>query len=96
MTKQYRIAPEVKAQIINRIKNDGVAVTVAASEHGVAEGTIYAWLGRQAKGQPTWLEVTKLKKENRALLAMVGELTIILSNAQKKKWFELVACRIAN
>ncbi|MFH1233612.1 MAG: transposase [Patescibacteria group bacterium] len=85
MKKPYRIAPEVKAQIINRIKNDGVSVTVAASEHGVAEGTIYAWLGRQAKGQPTWLEVAKLKKENQAPFAMVGELTIKLSNAQKKK-----------
>ena len=37
MKKTYRIAPEVKAQIINRIKNDGVSVTMAASEHGVAE-----------------------------------------------------------
>ncbi len=85
MKKAYRIAPEVKAQIINRVKNEGVSVALAASEHGISENTIYAWLGRQAKGQPTWLEVTKLKKENQALFAMVGELTIKLSNAQKKK-----------
>lgn len=85
MKKTYRIAPEVRTQIINRVKNEGVSVAAAAAEHGVAEGTIYAWLGQQAKGQPTWLEVAKLKKENLALFALVGELTVKLSNAQKKK-----------
>ena len=85
MKKAYRIAPEIKEQILKRIKNDGITVVQAAKEHGIAEGTIYAWLGRQAKGQPTWLEVAKLKKENQALFAMIGELTIKLSNAQKKK-----------
>ncbi|HOA10781.1 MAG TPA: helix-turn-helix domain-containing protein [Candidatus Paceibacterota bacterium] len=85
MTKTYRIAPEVKAQVINRIKNEGISVGLAAQEHGLSERTIYSWLGRQAKGQPTWLEVTKLKKENQALLALVGELTIKLSNIQKKR-----------
>lgn len=85
MKKNYRIAPEVKAQIINRVKNEGVPVATAASEHGVAEGTIYAWLGRGAKGQPTWMEMAKLKKENQALLALVGELTVKLSTAQKKR-----------
>lgn len=85
MKKGYRIAPEVKSQIINRVKNEGVSVAVAAQEHGVAEGTIYAWLGRQVQGQPTWFEVAKLKKENQALFALVGELTVKLSNTQKKK-----------
>lgn len=85
MKKTYRIAPEIKAQIMNRVKNEGVSVSVAASEHGVSENTIYSWLGRGAKGQPTWMEVSKLKKENQALLSLVGELTVKLSSAQKKR-----------
>lgn len=85
MKKTYRVAPEIKEQIISRIKNEGVSVAVAASEHGIAENTIYTWLGRQAKGQPSWLEVSKLKKENQALLVLAGELAVKLSNAQKKK-----------
>lgn len=85
MKKTYRVAPEIKEQIINRIKNEGVSVSSAASEHGLAENTIYTWLGRQAKGQPSWLEVSRLKKDNQALLALVGELTVKLSNAQKKR-----------
>lgn len=38
--KKYRIAPEVKEQIINRIKNDGVSVAQAAKEHGIHETTV--------------------------------------------------------
>jgi len=30
-----RIAPEIKEQIINRIKNDGVTVAQAAKDHGI-------------------------------------------------------------
>ena len=38
--KKHRIAPEIKEQIINRIKNEGVSVSQAAGEHGVSEKTI--------------------------------------------------------
>jgi len=34
MKKHHRIAPEVKEQIINRIKHDGISVAQAAEEHG--------------------------------------------------------------
>jgi len=40
--KKHRIAPDVKEQIIGRIKNDGVTVTDAAKEHGISENTIYS------------------------------------------------------
>ncbi|HEY4521211.1 MAG TPA: transposase [Candidatus Paceibacterota bacterium] len=39
--KKHRTAPEVREQIINRIKNDGVSVAEASKEHGVSEATIY-------------------------------------------------------
>ena len=38
--KKHRIAPEVKEQIISRIKNDGVTVAQAAKDHGVSEASI--------------------------------------------------------
>lgn len=37
---KHRIAPDVKEQIINRIKNEGVTVAEDAKEHGVFENTI--------------------------------------------------------
>ena len=39
--KRHRIAPDIKEQIINRIKNDGVSVVQAAKEHGNSDQTIY-------------------------------------------------------
>ena len=83
MTK-HRIAPEVKEQIINRIKNDGITVVQAAQEHGISEGTIYAWIAKKVDGV-SYSEIIKLKRENAQLLQLVGEITLKLSENQKKK-----------
>ena len=83
--KKYRIAPEVKEQIINRIKNDGVSVASAAKEHGIHETTIYGWLGAKIEGGSNVLEIAKLRRENDELLRLVGLMTLKLSEAQKKK-----------
>ena len=83
MTK-HRIAPEIKAQIINRIKNDGIPVVQAATDHGISENTIYGWIAKKVEGQPSISEIVRLKKENRELLMLVGEMTLKLSEAQKK------------
>lgn len=85
MKKGYRIAPELKEQIINRIKNDGVPVAQASADHGVSVKTIYSWLGAKAQGQPSWSEFNKLKREKEELLKLVGDLTVQLSTSQKKK-----------
>lgn len=47
--KQHHIAPEVKEQIIGRIKNEGVSVVQAAKEHGKSEGTIYTWIAKKKR-----------------------------------------------
>ena len=83
MTK-HRIASEIKTQIINRIKNDGVSVVQAATDHGISENTIYGWIAKKVEGQPSISEIVRLKKENRELLMLVGEMTLKLSEAQKK------------
>ena len=82
--KKHRIAPEIKAQIINRIKNDGISVVDAAKDHGISENTIYGWIAKKVEGQPSVSEIIRLKKENRELLMLVGEMTLKLSEAQKK------------
>lgn len=83
--KKHRIAPEVKEQIINRIKNDGVTVAEAAKDHGIDPSTIYGWLGKHADTVPSVLEFAKLKRENEELLKLVGLITLKLSESQKKK-----------
>jgi transposase-like protein len=82
--KKHRIAPDLKEQIINRIKNDGISVVQAAKDHGVSEATIYGWIAHKVDGQPSFSEFLRLKKENRQLLELVGEMTLKLSEAQKK------------
>lgn len=83
-TKGHRIANEVKADIIRRVKEEGISVSRAAKDHGVHESTIYNWLGAGAAGAPSWSEFAKLQKQNRELFEVVGELTMKISQAQKK------------
>lgn len=83
--KKHRIAPDVKEQIINRIKNDGINVKQAAKEHGVNEKTVYSWIAHKVEGQPTVSEIIRLKKENDQLKMLLGEITLKLSETQKKR-----------
>ena len=70
--------------IVRRVKEEGVPVSQAAKEHGVHETTIYGWIGAGAQGAPSWSEFSKLQKQNRELFALIGELTVRLSETQKK------------
>lgn len=83
--KKFRIASEVREQIINRIKNEGATVQQAAKDHGVSEQTIYNWIGAKTDGGPSVMEIAKLRRENDELLRMVGLLTLKLNEAQKKR-----------
>lgn len=84
MKKKQIIAKEIKDQIIERIKNAGVSVSQAAQEHGISTNTIYSWLSKKTEGVPGLLEIAKLKKENKELRELVGELTFQMSKTQKK------------
>lgn len=83
--KKHKVSQEVKEQIINRIKNDGVSVAQASTEHGISDNTIYGWIAKKTEGQPTLSEIIKLKRENAQLLQLVGEITLKLSETQKKR-----------
>lgn len=82
--KSYRVPPEVKADILRRVKDEGITVQQAAKDHGLHESTIYNWLGTGAVGAPSWNDVARLQKQNKELFEIVGELTVKLSTAQKK------------
>jgi transposase-like protein len=82
--KKYKISPEVKEQIINRIKNEGISVAQAVKDHGVSDNTIYGWISKKVEGQPTLSELLKLRKENDELKRLVGDITLKLSETQKR------------
>ena len=83
MKKQNKISKEVKDQILDRVKNQGVGVKQVAEEHGISDRTIYGWLTKGVSGQPTLLEYARLKKENQTLKEMLGEVTMELKRSQK-------------
>lgn len=83
--KTHKIARDLKEQIIGRIKNEGVTVVQAAKDHGIHESTIYGWIAKKVENQPTLAENIKLKREVEQLYRFVGELTLKLSESQKKK-----------
>jgi len=82
--KGFRISKEIKEETIERIKNKGISVAQAAQDIGVANATIYSWLGNKAKGSVSVLQYNKLKKENQQLKEIIGELTIRMSMEAKK------------
>lgn len=82
--KYHRVPQDVKADILRRVKEEGVSVSVAAKDAGISDATIYAWLGTGASGTPSWAEFSRLQKQNRELFEVVGELTVKLSQSQKK------------
>lgn len=84
MKKAFKISSEIKELILKRVKEEGLPVAKVAEEHGVSTATIYGWLGKTIKAQPSWKEFSGLQKQNRELLALVGELTVNLSQAKKK------------
>jgi len=84
MKKHYKVAPEVKADILRRIKDEGVTVQQASDQYGVSTKTIYGWLSKGAEGTPSWRDVRRLTREKDQLLQLVGELTAELSVTQKK------------
>lgn len=85
MPKRHIIRADVKAQILKRLKEEGVPVAKLAQEHGIAPGTIYNWLSKGViNKQPSLLAYAKLKKENQALKELIGHMTYLLDSEKKK------------
>ena len=83
MKKTHRISKEIKEQILNRIKNEGISVADSARDHGISIHTIYGWLTKGVRAPVSMLEHSKLKRENTALKEMLGEVTLELKRALK-------------
>lgn len=78
------VSADIKQQILKRMKEDGVPVAQLAQEHGISDKTIYGWVSKGLTGQPSLIQVSKLKKENQALRELLGKVVLEASIAQKK------------
>lgn len=85
MPKQgVHVHPDVKKQILERVRS-GEPVPKLAEEHGVTRNAIYRWLSQDATAPVSALEIGKLKRENQALLEIIGRLTVELSAEKKRR-----------
>ena len=81
MAKRY--AKATKEEVLGKIRG-GMKVAEAARQHGIIETTIRGWLERDTElGAAEILEVGRLRRENAALLRIIGQLTYE-SEMQKK------------
>lgn len=82
--KNHRVPTDVKKEVLDKIKSEGVVVKDIASEYGLNPRTIYGWMSKNVTAPPTIKEMAKLRRENQALLEIIGKLTVDLTVAQKK------------
>ena len=78
-----RIDDGLKGRIIDKLKSEGLSVAEASREFGLSRNTIYGWLHRSTGGDPSALEVAKLRRENNELKQIIGALT--LDTERRKK-----------
>lgn len=71
------IEPAVKAEIIKKIRDEGMKVTDVALDYNVSTKTIYRWLrdGVVNSNTSLVLQVNRLKKENEQLYKLLGRAT---------------------
>lgn len=75
------INPQIKAEILTKIRDEGMSVTVAASTYNVSSKTIYNWLrsGVVDGNKNLILELNRLRKENEQLYKLLGRATAELN-----------------
>lgn len=78
-----KVAPEVKAEVLSKIKA-GEPVASLAQSYGLSVKTIYGWLRWNTVKGASWLDVARLKKENQQLKEIIGVLTLELQKVKKK------------
>lgn len=74
------IDPDIKAEALNNVRNNGMSVSDAAHKYGVTPRTIYGWLKKEVAGSDRnlILENNRLKKEIEQLYNMLGRATVEL------------------
>jgi transposase-like protein len=75
------IDPQIKAEILSKIRDQGMRVVEVAEQYGVSSKTIYAWLRAGVVNSNTSLilQVNRLKKENEQLYRLLGRATAELN-----------------
>ncbi len=73
----------LKDRIIEKLRSERLTVTQAETEFGVPKNTTYYWLRKKAGGDPSTLELSRPRRENRQLKEIIG--AFALDTERRKK-----------
>lgn len=75
---------ELKEEIINKIKSEGITAVEAAKRYGIDVNNIYRWVSAGVGGAKSnvW-ETNRLKRENRELKQIIGEMMFEKTRGKK-------------
>jgi len=75
---------ELKEEILNKIKSEGITAVEAAKRYGIDVNNIYRWVSSGVAGvKGNIFEINRLKRENQQLKQIIGE--IVFSKREGKK-----------
>ena len=83
MPKYKPVPKEIRDEILRRLKEGESAVKLAA-EYGISDKTIYHWTVKSTRKINPILELSRLKRENKALYEVIGVLTVERSKQKKE------------
>ena len=77
MSRGRPIDPQLKTEIVNKIRHDGMSVSEASSTYGISAKSIYTWLreGVVDGNRNLILENNRLKKELEQVYRLLGRAT---------------------
>jgi transposase-like protein len=77
MAKGIPTDPKLKAEIVSKVRNEGMRVSDISAQYGISSKSIYTWLreGVVDGNRNLILELNRLRKENEQLYRLLGRAT---------------------
>ena len=85
MAKGIPVDPEIKAEIVRKVRDEGMRVVEASEQYGISSKSIYTWLreGVVDGNRNLILENNRLKKELEQAYRLLGRATAEMQKSKK-------------